>query len=120
MGNNKDKALKVTSDRKNSIKKKDVFVEKNIIVDTLGKSHYLIFCYQELYTIYGLSADEINIILYLKELWVFQLQIEVVDRYVRLGDLLKKEYIELDYQNNNKKRLFHIFQLYELIFLPLV
>lgn len=99
----KDDVLRPDSTKKKVISYKDVFVEKKITVDVSGKGHFLVFCFQELNNLYGLSVDEVSIILYLNDLWIFKLEIVIINRYVRLGDLLRREYIEVNYSYNNSK-----------------
>ena len=97
------KALRITTDSKKSLKNEDLFVENNIVVESLGGFQYMIFCYQEIYNMYGLSAEEVLIILYLKDLWLFGLQINVVSRKYQLGSFLKRGFIVVDYTYNNKE-----------------
>lgn len=95
--------LKVTSDKKITLKKSDLFVEKDVESESGSKLCYLIFCYEDIRMRYNLSVDDVNILLYLKELWLFNLQLEVHGRFIRLGRYLENEYIAEDYTYKNKK-----------------
>ena len=102
------KPLEITSDRKESIKSHDLFIENKITVKSVDSFPYLIFCYQELNNMYGINSDDVNLLLYLKELRIFDVNIRVLNNKISLRHFLKNEYIINNGLINNAHNLTHV------------
>lgn len=100
---NEETPLKRTEDSREKLTKEELYVEENIIVGNSGVLGFMLFSLQKISSSYNVSYDDVLIFLYLKELWVFPLQIVILNRTIRLGEYLKDGYIAVDYSNNNKE-----------------
>lgn len=90
--------------KKESTTKNVLFKKSNVIVESSGsKLCYLIFGFQKVCEEYGIDYDECIVLMYLEELGLFKLQVQVFKRRVVLGDYLLKELIEEDYSHRKKK-----------------
>jgi len=91
--------LKITTDKKRTIK--NIFIDNSIIIKSIGGLSYLPFVYQEIYTKFGMSTDDVNLIIYLNELSLFSLKLMVIDKEVSLKDFYQREYVVSDFIKNN-------------------
>tara|TARA_R100000781_G_C4081320_1_gene127850 strand:- start:3032 stop:3538 length:507 start_codon:yes stop_codon:yes gene_type:complete len=84
---------------------KDVaFVRANVVVESTGlELCFLIFAFQEACNKYGIDYEECVVLCYLYELGLFGLQIDVLERRIRLGDYMSKKFIEEDWSHEFKK-----------------
>lgn len=101
---NREKSLNIRSVKKDSLTSEVLFDKKTLVVesDKLNTA-YTIFSLQRLTNKYGLDYDWLLVIIYLKELNIFEFTIMVLDRKIKLDYLFRAEYIVEDYSNNNKK-----------------
>jgi hypothetical protein len=99
----KEKPIKIKSVVKNSLTKEKLFNQSEIVVvgETL-KMAYTIFALDKISSEYELDHKNIFILLYLQELGLFQPQLNLVDRIIKVGFLENLGYIEQDYSRNRK------------------
>jgi hypothetical protein len=100
----REKSLNIRSVKKVSLTSEVLFDKKTLVVesDKLNTA-YTIFSLQKLTVKYGLDYDWLLVLIYLKELNLFEFTVMVIDRKIKLDYLLIAEYIVEDYSNNNTK-----------------
>lgn len=90
-------------DNKDKYVDKPVMVKKEIVVEG-SKSNlpYTLFHLQKLKQEFGISYEDFLVLIYLQELSIFSLRIQVLDRRIDYGSFLKEGFIEQDYTQSNK------------------
>ena len=63
----------------------------------------LLFSFQKVCKEYGIGYDECLVLLYLYELGLFGLRINIFKKRINLGDYLLKDFIKEDYSHYDKK-----------------
>lgn len=87
---------------------KAVFLNKDIIVEgSKSGLPYTLFHLQKLKQDFGISYEDFFILIYLQELSIFSLRIQVLDRRFDYGSFLKEGYIDRDY-TDPKKNLYKV------------
>lgn len=89
---------------KNALTKEELFKEDEVVIVGSGrKEAYLIFALHEVASKFDTDINVLLILLYLKELGIFNLRISVLTRIYRIGDYEKKGFIRVDYSKGGKK-----------------
>ena len=96
--NDIDVSKKLESTKKILFQKSVVEVESSNM-DLL----YLVFGIQKACDEYGIDYEECLVLMYLKELGMFNLQLNVFSRRLNLGDYVLKGLIDEDYSHKSKK-----------------
>ena len=98
-----EKPIEIKGLVKNGITKEMVFSQSKIVVsDENLKMSYIVFVLQKMSLEYNLSYENILLLVYLKELGLFRLQLDLLDKKPQIGHFENKGFIEQDYSIRGK------------------
>tara|TARA_R110000772_G_scaffold35637_7_gene85838 strand:- start:347 stop:832 length:486 start_codon:yes stop_codon:yes gene_type:complete len=96
-----EEVIIISGSKKEALTKEILFEEKPIVVTAnVSEGSYFIFGLLEIENRFGINSEKMILLLYLKELGIFSLQLKILHRTFRIGDF--NNLIEQDFSRRGK------------------